>query len=60
MSTLVTFCKKIYNFKTVRIVIDDDLPKYMSKFPESLAIEKLNHFETKEIAEKVMKVREAK
>ena len=43
------YIEKIYNFKTVRIVIDDDLPKYMSKFPESLAIEKLNHFEMKEI-----------
>ena len=43
------YIEKIYNFKTVRIVIDDELPKYMSKFPESLAIEKLNHFEMKEI-----------
>ena len=43
------YIEKIYNYKTIRIVIDDDLPKYMNKFSESLVIEKFINFDIKEI-----------
>ncbi len=43
------YIDKLYELKTIRIVLDDELPKYMSKFEENILVEKYSHFNMKDI-----------